>query len=72
MQDRCILLIEDVDAAFIQREKGEGTTANNVTFSGIKLHKTYMGLIKQYTIGLLNAIDGVAAQEGRILCMTTK
>ncbi|PHZ08219.1 P-loop containing nucleoside triphosphate hydrolase protein [Rhizopus microsporus ATCC 52813] len=51
---RCILLIEDVDAAFIQREKGEGTTANNITFSG-----------------LLNAIDGVAAQEGRILCMTT-
>ncbi|KAG1056142.1 hypothetical protein G6F43_001936 [Rhizopus delemar] len=44
---RCILLIEDVDAAFVQRTKGEATT------------------------GLLNAIDGVAAQEGRILCMTT-
>ncbi|KAI7855617.1 BCS1 N terminal-domain-containing protein [Circinella umbellata] len=51
---RCILLIEDVDAAFIQRTKGEGTITNNITFSG-----------------LLNAIDGVAAQEGRILCMTT-
>ncbi|KAI9268082.1 P-loop containing nucleoside triphosphate hydrolase protein [Phascolomyces articulosus] len=51
---RCILLIEDVDAAFVQRTKGESTVTNNITFSG-----------------LLNAIDGVAAQEGRILCMTT-
>ncbi|KAI8145593.1 P-loop containing nucleoside triphosphate hydrolase protein [Fennellomyces sp. T-0311] len=51
---RCILLIEDVDAAFVQRTKGEGSTTNSITFSG-----------------LLNAIDGVAAQEGRILCMTT-
>ncbi|KAF7723489.1 hypothetical protein EC973_002000 [Apophysomyces ossiformis] len=51
---RCILLIEDVDAAFVQRNRGESTAANNITFSG-----------------LLNAIDGVAAQEGRILCMTT-
>ncbi|KAI8086045.1 P-loop containing nucleoside triphosphate hydrolase protein [Halteromyces radiatus] len=51
---RCILLIEDVDAAFVQRTRGEGTVGNNVTFSG-----------------LLNAIDGVSAQEGRILCMTT-
>ncbi|ORZ24019.1 P-loop containing nucleoside triphosphate hydrolase protein, partial [Absidia repens] len=51
---RCILLIEDVDAAFVQRTRGEGSVGNNVTFSG-----------------LLNAIDGVSAQEGRILCMTT-
>jgi chaperone BCS1 len=27
-------LIEDVDAAFVQRTKGEATTGNNVTFSG--------------------------------------
>ncbi|KAJ3209491.1 hypothetical protein HDU67_006162 [Dinochytrium kinnereticum] len=65
---RCILLLEDIDAAFVSRESGTGsaptnnmqsmthtsTTATNVTFSG-----------------LLNAIDGVAAQEGRILIMTT-
>ncbi|KAI8882502.1 hypothetical protein K501DRAFT_251249 [Backusella circina FSU 941] len=51
---RCILLIEDVDAAFVQRSKGDDMGTNNITFSG-----------------LLNAIDGVAAQEGRILCMTT-
>ncbi|KAI8338985.1 P-loop containing nucleoside triphosphate hydrolase protein [Chlamydoabsidia padenii] len=51
---RCILLIEDVDAAFVQRSRGDATVGNNITFSG-----------------LLNAIDGVSAQEGRILCMTT-
>ncbi|CAO3613576.1 unnamed protein product [Mucor hiemalis] len=51
---RCILLLEDIDAAFNQRVKGDTSSANNITFSG-----------------LLNAIDGVAAQEGRILCMTT-
>ncbi|KAI8066466.1 BCS1 N terminal-domain-containing protein [Gongronella butleri] len=51
---RCILLIEDVDAAFVQRTRMEGSKDNNITFSG-----------------LLNSIDGVSAQEGRILCMTT-
>ncbi|KAG0244817.1 hypothetical protein BGW41_006375 [Actinomortierella wolfii] len=49
---RCLLLIEDVDAAFVQRESKDAGA--NITFSG-----------------LLNAIDGVAAQEGRMLCMTT-
>ncbi|KAF9186824.1 hypothetical protein BGZ51_001745 [Haplosporangium sp. Z 767] len=49
---RCLLLIEDVDAAFIQRESKDAATG--ITFSG-----------------LLNAIDGVSAQEGRMLCMTT-
>jgi chaperone BCS1 len=47
-----ILAIEDIDAAFRQRKKGEAVSG--VTFSG-----------------LLNAIDGVAAQEGRALVMTT-
>ncbi|KAK3826092.1 MAG: BCS1 N terminal-domain-containing protein [Benniella sp.] len=49
---RCLMLIEDVDSAFVQRQSKE--TAHMVTFSG-----------------LLNAIDGVAAQEGRMLCLTT-
>ncbi|KAI9032894.1 mitochondrial chaperone BCS1 [Phycomyces nitens] len=52
--NRCILLVEDVDAAFIHRNRTDPSATNSVTFSG-----------------LLNAIDGVAAQEGRILCMTT-
>ncbi|KAI9336618.1 P-loop containing nucleoside triphosphate hydrolase protein [Zopfochytrium polystomum] len=62
---KCILLIEDIDAAFVHRSAVPATAASsdggsggaavtNVTFSG-----------------LLNAIDGVAAQEGRMLVMTT-
>ncbi|KAG0077108.1 hypothetical protein BGZ90_007710 [Linnemannia elongata] len=49
---RCLLLIEDVDAAFIQRKSKDAATG--ITFSG-----------------LLNSVDGVSAQEGRMLCMTT-
>jgi chaperone BCS1 len=51
MPPRCLLLIEDIDSAFNERE---GKDAEMVTFSG-----------------LLNAIDGIAAAEGRILVMTT-
>lgn len=51
MPPRCLLLIEDIDAAFNKRE---GKDVEMVTFSG-----------------LLNAIDGIAAAEGRILVMTT-
>lgn len=48
-----VVVLEDVDAAFQQRDSGEGA-GGSITFSG-----------------LLNAIDGVAAQEGRLLCLTT-
>jgi len=47
-----IVAIEDIDAVFAGRDKGE--KRSGVSFSG-----------------LLNAIDGVAAQEGRALFMTT-
>lgn len=49
---QCLLLIEDIDAAFVQRESKDGSS--QVTFSG-----------------LLNSVDGVSAQEGRLLCLTT-
>jgi len=66
---QCLLLLEDVDAAFIRRDRpahardeagaagdrgGGGGGGGGLTFSG-----------------LLNAIDGVAAQEGRMLFLTT-
>ncbi|UZJ57185.1 hypothetical protein CBS101457_006505 [Exobasidium rhododendri] len=54
--ERCILLLEDVDAAFLGRNKAadsDGYQAN-VTFSG-----------------LLNSLDGVASSESRIIFMTT-
>eukprot|EP00756_Hemistasia_phaeocysticola_P066661 Hpha_TRINITY_DN9395_c0_g1::TRINITY_DN9395_c0_g1_i1::g.25851::m.25851/K08900/BCS1; mitochondrial chaperone BCS1 len=51
----CVLLLEDVDAAFSGREyRGEGRREGGLSFSG-----------------LLNAVDGVAAQEGRLLVLTT-
>jgi chaperone BCS1 len=54
--ERCILLLEDIDAAFLGRSKAteaDGYQAN-VTFSG-----------------LLNSLDGVASSESRIIFMTT-
>ncbi|MEQ1830320.1 MAG: AAA family ATPase [Pirellula sp.] len=48
-----LVLMEDIDCAFIERKEGEDKRSK-VTFSG-----------------LLNAIDGVAAGEGRILFATT-
>ena len=49
---RSLILIEDIDAFFIARDKQDHRI--EVSFSG-----------------LLNALDGVAAQEGRIVFLTT-
>ena len=46
-----MLLLEYIDAAFVEREASSGS---RLTFSG-----------------LLNGIDGVAAQQGRLLFMST-
>ncbi|KAG6001256.1 hypothetical protein E4U21_004543 [Claviceps maximensis] len=53
---RCLLLLEDADAAFVnrQRREADGYSGATVTFSG-----------------LLNALDGVAAGEERIAFLTT-
>ncbi|KHN98619.1 mitochondrial chaperone BCS1 [Metarhizium album ARSEF 1941] len=53
---RCFLLLEDADAAFVNRRQrdADGYNGASVTFSG-----------------LLNALDGVAAGEERIAFLTT-
>lgn len=53
---RSIILLEDIDAIFVERTSVQQQTmmSRSVTFSG-----------------LLNALDGVRSQEGRILMMTT-
>ncbi|EFY85066.1 Complex III assembly protein translocase and chaperone [Metarhizium acridum] len=53
---RCLLLLEDADAAFVNRRQrdADGYSGASVTFSG-----------------LLNALDGVAAGEERITFLTT-
>lgn len=55
--ERSIILLEDVDACFASRQKEERSNPN------------YGNTIT--FSGLLNALDGVAASEGRILFMTT-
>ncbi len=51
--DRSIVLLEDIDCAFVKRKRSSGKEGG-LTFSG-----------------LLNAIDGVASAEGRLIVMTT-
>ncbi|CAE6413360.1 unnamed protein product [Rhizoctonia solani] len=57
----CILLYEDIDAAFVDRSASpeQGQSDNHVNHAGVTLS------------GLLNTIDGVQAQEGRLLFATT-
>uniref|UniRef100_A0A915AYD2 Mitochondrial chaperone BCS1 n=2 Tax=Parascaris univalens TaxID=6257 RepID=A0A915AYD2_PARUN len=54
-----IVLLEDVDAAFNSRA------------DAVQKQKAYEGLTRVTFSGLLNAIDGVACAEERILFMTT-
>lgn len=54
-----IILLEDIDAAFVSREEtGQQKSA-------------YEGLNRVTFSGLLNALDGVASTEARIVFMTT-
>ena len=54
-----IVLLEDVDAAFVSREDSP------------QMKSAYEGLSRVTFSGLLNAVDGVASAESRILFMTT-
>jgi len=57
--ENSIILLEDVDAAFVSRE--DSTIAD----------AAYKGLNRLTFSGLLNAIDGVTSTEGRVVFMTT-
>jgi len=62
---RSMLLMEDVDAAFNGvLGKGGGTPSEKSQRDGL-----HMGLLT--FSGLLNALDGVAGQEGKLLIMST-
>lgn len=54
-----IILLEDIDAAFVSREE---TSQQKAAFEGLN-RVTFSGL--------LNALDGVASTEARIVFMTT-
>lgn len=66
--ERSIVLLEDVDACFASRDAPE----QQQTLPGRKPQDYGYGYTPTVTFsGLLNALDGVAAAEGRILFMTT-
>jgi chaperone BCS1 len=83
---RCIVLLEDVDAAGLNRPESEPRQRQNRKHKGNQLSQAEVlnaiqgGNVNTTTTssatsvslsGLLNAIDGVSSQEGRILIMTT-
>ncbi|KAJ5043551.1 hypothetical protein NUH16_000340 [Penicillium rubens] len=55
----CIVLLEDVDAAGMGRRDDSDTDQEDKSTSAVTLS------------GLLNVLDGVSSQEGRVLVMTT-
>ena len=56
---RCVVLLEDIDTAGLEKREKMVDATGDKTKTGVTLS------------GLLNVIDGVAAQEGRVLVMTT-
>ncbi len=65
---RCVLLLEDVDCAFIERQE------HTVTVQELKQAepgRSAVGIKGVSLSGLLNAVDGAGAPEGRVLIMTT-
>lgn len=64
----CVVLLEDVDAAGRARAEDTETTENS-SQSGTRSPGNGKGRLT--LSGLLNAIDGVSSQEGRVLIMTT-
>jgi len=69
----CIVLLEDVDACGVTREgdRASATTAAATTPSKPDDAASTDAKAKVTFSGLLNAIDGVASKEGRLLIMTT-
>ncbi|CAH0383097.1 unnamed protein product [Bemisia tabaci] len=57
--ENCIVLLEDIDAAFVSRSESKQTAT------------AFEGLNRVTLSGLLNCLDGVISAEARILFMTT-
>jgi len=71
---RCILLLEDLDAAFTRSvsrdEKSTGAPTATASTDSTKTAESSDGSTLSLS-GLLNSLDGVAAAEGRLLFATT-
>ncbi|KAH8650403.1 P-loop containing nucleoside triphosphate hydrolase protein, partial [Tricladium varicosporioides] len=66
LPSHCVILLEDIDAVSSKRSRD---SRQAVTGSPSQQSEPVSGKVSLYT--LLNVIDGVASQEGRILIMTT-
>lgn len=66
---RCVILLEDIDAvdATQSRQRGTVKTSQDETISSTKANS--QGEVS--LSALLNVLDGVGSQEGRVLIMTT-
>ncbi|CAE7058033.1 unnamed protein product [Rhizoctonia solani] len=67
---RCILLLEDLDAAFTRGTSRDGKSTGAPTVKTVAESKADDPNTLSLS-GLLNALDGVAAAEGRLLFATT-
>lgn len=71
MPRRCILLLEDVDSAGLDRENDEPDDAADDKSTDGFIVSTKTKKRKVTLSGLLNALDGPASVDGRLLCMTS-
>lgn len=69
---RCIVLLEDVDASGAKRDSQAPTPEPEPEITNQRRRLNNGPIRSQVSFsGLINAIDGAAAKEGRILVMTT-
>ncbi|KAK1974262.1 P-loop containing nucleoside triphosphate hydrolase protein [Colletotrichum cereale] len=71
---KCIVLLEDIDAIGIQHRKKfdpEDTASDDSDSDSDKESARSFGRCRCTLSGLLNVLDGVASQEGRIVLMTS-
>ncbi|EIW75063.1 P-loop containing nucleoside triphosphate hydrolase protein, partial [Coniophora puteana RWD-64-598 SS2] len=66
LPEQCITLMEDIDAAFLH-----GVSRDGVDGVSSPQAQSHSGGATVTLSGLLNALDGIGAQEGRILFATT-
>jgi mitochondrial chaperone BCS1 len=69
LPSRYIILLEDIDAVSSNRDAETEDSPQIVTGSPSRISKSAGGKVS--LSALLNVIDGVGSQEGRILIMTT-
>jgi chaperone BCS1 len=64
----CIVVMEDIDAAFTNREEQNNNDSDEKC---LKSNPAFGGTNTVTFSGLLNTLDGVASTEGRIIILTT-